>query len=139
MRWELSSSQRLTAPVGKAKQTPISLLALTHLPNEQKEQAYGGSGAGDHRWLRRPSLWFFVQRGKFHSEMLLLGFGSWRQNLPAFSGGRRELYFGTIGSPPFGSLGRCIEGRRMHGCAKKGVQSEEHAGYAVSSEATPVN
>lgn len=62
--------------------------------------------------------------GKFHSEMLLLGFGSWRQNLPGFSGGRRELHFWTIVSPPFGSLRRCIEGCGMYGCAKKGCKAE---------------
>lgn len=42
---ELSLLERLTGPVGKAKQPLISFLALAHLTNEREEQAWRGTEA----------------------------------------------------------------------------------------------
>lgn len=62
---ELSSSEQLTGPVGKAKQILISFFVLAHLPNEQKEQAWRGTETEDNRWPRSKKLALILQCEEF--------------------------------------------------------------------------
>ena len=55
---ELSSLERLTGPVGKAKQPLISFLALAQVTNEREEQAWRGTEAAATGGLRVENLLF---------------------------------------------------------------------------------